>query len=318
MNFSKLFWKDALPFTKKRDIKWGFIAKSLAIGLIGGVILILLLPAPQSQQTIFYEKSDGRNVQTETVEKVPRENNPTEDTLAQLQNAKGQLGSVPSSLDHLYQSPQGSGSSQSQNRNSAMVIVRDGLDAKTQLPPGTKIQARLDQTMTLGNHSVPIIATVSNEVIRENGTAIPHGSKLYGDASLDVESERVQVNWKSVQFPNGIMKPLAAIAIGSDGQVGIDGNVRSDAVKNAVGKTLANFIGAYADGSMQRGSFGQSAGGNENGLRNAVAETAKDQANDIAENMKKERKWCDLQAGASISILLTQTFQFRDPGSYGR
>ena len=319
MNFSKLILRDALPFTKKRDIRWGFIGKSVAIALVGSVVLILLLPAPKSQQKIFYEKSDERNTQSETKrEQTPRENNPTEDTLAQLQSARGQSGAVPRSLDHLYQQSQGGSSGQSQNRNSAMVIVRAGIDSKTQLPPGTKIQARLDQSMTLDSHSVPMIATVSVEVIQEDGTAIPQGSKLYGDASLDTESERVQVNWKSVQFPNGMMKPLAAIAIGSDGQVGIDGNVRSDAAKNAVGKTLANFLGAYADGSMQRGAFGQSSGGNENGLKNAVAETAKDQANDIAENMKKERKWCELQAGASLSVLLTQSFQFRDPGAYGR
>lgn len=320
-DLSKLVWKDALPFTKKRDVKWSFIGRSLAIALVGVVVLVLFLPAPRKDQKIFYEKSDGRAVPADTKpDKTPYENNPTEDTLAQLQSAKGQAGAVPKSIPALSgNSANGGTSGQTPNRNSAMVIARGGLDSKTQLPPGTKIPAQLDQSMTLDNHSVPIIATVGSDVVQEDGTAIPQGAKLYGDASLDTESERVQVNWKSIQLPNGAMKPLAAIAIGADGQVGIEGIIHSDAVKNTVGQTLTNFIGAYAQGSMQTGMFGQNPGGSENGLKNAIAQTAQNRASSMAENMKKERTWCELQAGASLAVVLTQSFQFRDPGAtYGR
>lgn len=316
---SKLILKDPLPFTKKRDINWKFIGVALSIGLSVGVVVILFLPTPKSEQKIFYEKGDPRSSAPQTLmQKTPHENNPTEDTLAQLQSAKGQSGSVPKSLDYLNQQSSKSGG-QSLNRNSSMVIARGGLDSKTQLPPGSKFSVTLDQSMTLDSHTVPIIATVNKDVVQEDGTAIPQGSKLYGDAGFDDSSERVQVNWKSVQFPSGQMKPLAAIGVGSDGQVGLDGDVHSDAVKNTVGQTLTRFIGAYAEGSMQRGAFGGNPGGDDNGLKNAISETAKDRANTLAEDMKKERKWVELKTGAVYYAIVTQPFQFRDPGAtYGR
>lgn len=318
-SFSKLLLKDPLPFTKKRDFNWRFIGVSLAATIIGVVLLILILPTPKSEQKIFYEKADSRkNTSVTQAASAPHENNPTEDTLAQLQSARGHAGSFPKSLDYLYQPSVQSGGS-SANRNSAMVIARSGLDAKTQLPPGSKFAITLDRSMTLDSHTMPIIATVQRDVIQEDGTAIPQGSKLYGDAGFDDSSERVQVNWKSVQFPNGMMKPLSAIGIGSDGQVGLDGDVHSDALKNSIGQTVTRFIGAYAEGSMQRGALGSNPGGEENGFKNAIAETAKDQTNSWAEGMKKERKWVDLKAGTVFYVVVTQAFQFRDPGAvYGR
>lgn len=288
------------------------------VAVIGGVLLILIMPTPKSEQKIFYQKADERSKPSEQTSKTPHENNPTEDTLALLQTARGQMNAVPSSLDHLYQ-PSSPTGGQSSNRNSSMIISRNGLDAKTQLPPGTKFTAILDQSMNLGSHTVPIIATVNRDVIQEDGTAIPQGSKLFGDAGFDDSSEKVQINWKSVQFPNGMMKALSGIGIGSDGQVGIEGEVHSNMLKNTVGQTITRFIGAYADGSMKRGAMGINPGGNENGFRNAISETAKDSANSWVEVMKKEKKWVELRAGSVVSILVTQAFQFRDPGAtYGR
>lgn len=318
---SGLVLKDALPFTKKRDLNWKIIRNVSIIGIIGTVILILMLPSPKPEQKIFYEKSDGRTLITDAASataKTPHENNPTEDTLAQLQNAKGQTGAVPKSLDGLYNRESSSGGT-TPNRNSSMVLSRGGLDSKTQLPPGSRFAVTLDQAMTLDSHSMPLIATVNKEVIQEDGTAIPQGSKLYGDASFDDTSERMQVAWKQVQFPSGAMKPLSGIALGSDGQVGVKGDVHSDAVKNSVGQTLTRFIGAYAEGSMQRGALGSNPGGEDNGFKNALAETAKDRANGLAENMKKEKKWIELRAGSQFFVVVTQAFQFRDPGAtYGR
>lgn len=319
--FSNLVFEKPLPFTSKRDVNWKVLATVSVMGILGAVIVILFLPAAKPAQKIFYEKSDGRTSNesaSATNEKIPHENNPTEDTLAQLQRARSQAGSVPKSLDHLYNN-RGGGGAASNNKNAAMVLARGGLDSKTQLPPGSRFSVTLDQSMTLDSHSMPLIATVNKEVSQEDGTAIPQGSKLYGDASFDDASERVQVNWKSVQFPSGAMKPLSGIGVGDDGQVGIAGDVHSDAVKNTVGQTLTKFVGAYAEGSMQRGALGGNPGGDDNGLKNAVAQTATDRANTWAENMKKERKWIEIKAGSQFFVVVTQAFQFRDPGAiYGK
>jgi len=319
--FSNFVLEKAQPFTNKRDVNWKVLATVFIIGVCVAIVVILFLPAAKPAQKIFYEKSDGRasNESTSSAnEKTPHENNPTEDTLAQLQKAKSQAGAVPKSLDHLYNTG-GSGGGASNDRNASMVLARGGLDSKTQLPPGSRFSVTLDQSMTLDSHSMPLIATVNKEVTQEDGTAIPQGSKIYGDASFDDSSERVQVNWKSVQFPSGAMKPLSGIGVGDDGQVGIAGDVHSDAVKNTVGQTLTRFVGAYAEGSMQRGALGGNPGGDDNGLKNAVAQTATDRANTWAENMKKERKWIELRAGSQFFVVVTQSLQFRDPGAtYGK
>ena len=65
--------------------------------------------------------------------------------------------------------------------------------------------------------------------------------------------------------------------------------------------------------------MGAAPGGAENGLKNAVAETAKARADTWAEDLKKEKKWIELEAGAESFAVLNQPFSFRDPGAtYGR
>jgi type IV secretory pathway VirB10-like protein len=155
--------------------------------------------------------------------------------------------------------------------------------------------------------------------MQDNEIAIPQGAKLIGDISFDDSNERAQVSWRSIIMPDGRERPLSGIGVGRDGQTGVDGNVKSESLKNAVGQTLTRLIGAYAEGSMSRGQSGSNEGGNQNGMKNAIAETANDRANALAEDMKKEKKWIELQMGTEFYTVLNQPFLFRDPGAtYGR
>lgn len=312
---SRILLKDALPLTKKRDVNWSAVKKFAGVGIGVAVLVVLLLPTPKEEQTTFHEKTEAGAVSTN------QENNPTQDTLQQLQSAKTNVAAVPQSLDYLYQGGTGNSSSGggSKDRSSSMVLSRSGVDSKTQLSSGSRISVRLIQGAVVANQAMPVIAIVARDVIQEDSLAIPQGSKIFGDVSFDDSSERAQVNWKSIQFPDGRERQLSAIGVGPDGQVGVEGKIHSDAIKNTVGQTLTRFIGAYAEGSMQRGVLGANQGGNDNGIKNAVAETAKDRANAWAEDMKKERKWIELKAGAELYAVVTQPFLFRDPGAtYGR
>jgi hypothetical protein len=70
---------------------------------------------------------------------------------------------------------------------------------------------------------------------------------------------------------------------------------------------------------MSQGQLGASEGGHQNGMKKAVASTAKDRANAWAEDMNKEKKWIELQMGAEFYTVLNQPFLFRDPGAtHGR
>jgi type IV secretory pathway VirB10-like protein len=165
---------------------------------------------------------------------------------------------------------------------------------------------------------MPVVGIVSSDVASESGTAIPSGSKVLGEASFESDNERASIAWRSIIMADGRERPFSAISLGRDGENGIDGNVHSDGVKNVVGQTLTRFVGAYAAGSMNTGMLGANQGGNANGLRNAIAQTATDRANSMGENLQKERKWIELESGTETVAVLNQAFTFRDAGAtYG-
>lgn len=315
---SGLFLKAPKPFTSKRDVNWSAIKKFGAVGVLTAVVSLLLMPQPEPEQSTFHEKVDASGV---SQAKAP-ESSATEDTWAQLQQARANVGAVPGSLDYLYQmsgSSAGGGSAGGRDRNSAMVLTRGSLDAKTQLPPGNRFRVRLLEKTVVAGQAMPIIGIVVNDVVHEDTVAIPEGSKLLGEASFDDSTDRAHMSWRSIQFPDGRERQLSALGVSEDGQVGIEGRVYSEGVKNAIGQTITRFIGAYAEGSMSRGQLGATEGGHANGMKNAIAETAKDRAGAWAEGMKQERKWIELSAGTEALAVLNQPFAFRDPGAtYGR
>jgi len=311
--FSRFLLKDALPFTKKRDVNWSAVKKFGGAGVVAAVILLLLLPAPKEEQKTFHEKTEGGA----TAPATGAESDPTQDTLAQLQSARTNVGSVPGSVD-LFSRSAGAGQS-GPDRSSSMILARDGGDSRNQLPPGSRLSVRLVEKTIVGDQAIPVIGIVGNDVVYEDTVAIPKGAKLYGEATFDDSSERAQVNWKSVRLPDGRERQISAVCIGRDGQAGVDGHLRSEAVKNVIGQTVTRFVAAYAEGSMQRGALGSTQGGVDNGLKNAVSETAKDRADAWAEDMKKQKKWIELRSGEEFIAVLTQAFLFRDPGvTYGR
>ena len=312
------FLKEPKPFTSKREVNWSKV-QTWAIVLVGVVILgIIVVPSSRPDQDTFHEKAEKGSL----AQIKEAENDPTQETIRQLQESQANVRQVHGSLDYLYRPSSSTGSgggSSTSDRNSSMILSRGGSDTRTQLSAGTRVSIRLTEKATIANQGMPVVGIVSNDVSVESGIAIPSGSKVLGDASFDEESERASIAWRSLILPDGRERPFSAIGIGRDGQIGVNGKVHSDGVKNAVGQTLTRFVGAYASGSMNTGAFGANQGGHVNGMRNAVAQTATDQANAMGEDMQKERKWIELSGGAETIAVLNQPFMFRDPGAiYGR
>ena len=318
-SFKEYFLMEAKPFTAKREVNWG---KAKIAGFLLVVVLIcvlLFLPSGSEERKDFYQKAEkGSLTTTRAVE-----SDPTQETINQLQESQVSVRQVHGSLDYLYRpdtpSVGSGGRSASTDRNSSMILNRGGADTKTQLSSGATISVKLAEKVTVANQPMPVVGIVSKDVSVENGSAIPSGSKVLGDVSFDEENERASISWRSIILPDGRERPFSAIGVGRDGQVGVNGKVQSDGVKNAVGQTLTRFVGAYASGSMNTGAFGANQGGHVNGMRNAIAQTATDQANSMGEGMQKERKWIELNAGAETIAVLNQPFMFRDAGAiYGQ
>ena len=313
MNWPDYFLKESLPFISKRDVNW-FKLKLLGFTAIFVLVIgIMLFPSSNPEKTSFHEKADSGSLN----QNRNYEGEATQETIRQLEEAGLKPKKVHASLDHLYRRDTNSGSGGGQgnvDRNSGMILSRADGDSRGQISVGTRVSLRLTQKVVVADQAMPVVGVVAKDVQVESGMAIPSGAKILGEASFNETSERATITWRSIIFPNGRERAFSALGVGDDGQIGISGRVHSDGFKNAVGQTLTRFVGAYAAGSINTGAFGATPGGNTNGLRNAIAQTATDQANSMGENLQKQRKWVELEAGLETFAVLNQPFSFRDPG----
>jgi type IV secretory pathway VirB10-like protein len=303
------FLKEKSHFVTKPEINWKTVRNCGLFSLVIGIIVILFLPTPKPSAGAFHEHADPGSLAQPT----SPTSDPTQQALTQLQS--GRAGGSPFGSH----SANGSGGAANQDRSASMILSRGGEDSRTQVPPGGRIAVRLVEKATVTNQGLPIIGVVTRDYIHEDSVAIPQGSKIFGVISFDDASDRAKVDWRAIQLPDGRNRQLSAIGMSFDGQAGVEGNVHSDALKNTVGQTLTRFVGAYAQGSMQTGMLGSNPGGNDNGWKNAIAQTAQDRANALADDLKKEKRWIEISPGTEFYAVLTQAFTFRDPGAtYGR
>ncbi len=195
-----------------------------------------------------------------------------------------------------------------------MILSRSGNDAKNQLSAGTRIFVRLSDKIIVSTQAMPLIGIVMKDVNHDDGLAIPQGSKVQGSVSFDDGLERATISLTSIIFPDGRERQISAVAIGADEQLGVEGNIKSNAFQNTAGLALTRFIGAYAQGSMSSGQLGAQSGGSQNGMKNAISATAEDRASAYAEDMKKQKKWIELTNGTQFMAVLNQSFIYREPG----
>ncbi len=305
--FSKLWQKimtifiiEPVTFSTKRRINLRGLGWLLCGFLIIFCLVVFLVPAPEVQTRNYSERTTGSD-RKNVGEAVQSTDPPNRLSASALHSAVG------------FSGMNGGGGSQGANRNTSMVIARDN-DFSTTLPPGTKFWVKLAQPATVTSRTMPVIGVIATSVISGNNVAIPESSKIFGEATLDSDSERASIAWKSIMFPDGRSKNLSALVLGLDNQAGVEGSYHSDAVKNTAGKLLGAFVGGVADGSITRTPFGASQGGIQNGLLQGLAETAKDRSNAWSEDLKKPRAWIELEAGMQFQVILSQPFTFRDPG----
>lgn len=215
-----------------------------------------------------------------------------------------------------------SGGSPSQNQinyNTAMVIGAKKGNAKDQLHAGLKIRLQNVDKFIASQDGTPMIARSLETVSTESGFIIPEGSIFYGEASYQSSSNKAQIKFNRISFPDGRIQDIQATAVDSSGQAGLNGDVKSDAVKNSAGQILTTFVGGLAAGSVSRDMFGQSAGGIQNGLLQALSDTAKDRATQYGEKMKEAREWIEIESGVYFEAVILQAVNLKqelDQGGY--
>lgn len=296
---AKLFLAEKVPFSEKRDVNWRAV-KWTALVLLSVFVLVVLVTPSDPEPTL-----EGETVAVEAVK--PREFETPQD-----------LGTSSRDLSAYYSRPSYGGGQTPPSRQGSMIVGRSGLDYRTQLPPGSRMRVKLLQGAIVSSDSMPIIGLVTEDVEQEFGVAIEKGAKLYGEASFDDSGDVATVIWSSIQMADGRERQISAIGVSLSGHVGVQGKVHSKRGQNVAGGMITRFIGAYAEGSVSRGVLGASQGGSKNGLKTAIAETAKDQADSYAQDLKREKRWIELESGTDCLAVLKQPFAFRDPGGYAR
>jgi hypothetical protein len=293
-----IFIIEPVSFSKKKRVNLRGIAWLGGVFLVAFCIIVFLAPAADDETQSYNEtKSPDANIDAIPNQAIFRENSTV---TSGIRSYSDQFGGGPA---------KGS----DDNRNTTMIIAREN-DASTTVPAGTKFSVKLEQNVTVMPQPIPVIGRIVSAVSGRSSVAIPEGAQIFGEATLDDNTERASIIWKSILFPDGRSKALSAIALGADNQAGVDGDYHSDAVKNTAGQMISRFVAGFAEGSISRGAMGATQGGVQNGLRQGVADTAKDRSEAWSDDLKKPRAWIELEAGTQFQSIISQPFIFRDPG----
>jgi len=292
-NLKSVVFNEPSAFSEKRTFNWKTLKiYTVAFSLVG-LILILLMP---SEKELDFQRTEDPARREMNVE---NDFKPTFSEPTFVSSRSIEVGGAAKS---------------GKERSSSMILVRNGLDLSTSVPPGRRFRVRLKEQVIVSQSAMPVIGVTLEDLVSEETLAIPKGSQVFGEVIFNQESLRAQVAWRFIRTPDGRERALSALSIGADGREGIAGVVHSDAVKNSVGATISRFVSSYAEGSVERGPLGGNPGGHKNGMTNAFGATAKDRADDFTEGLKKERVWMEIPSSLEFYAVLNQPFTFRDPG----
>lgn len=294
----KIFVNQESQLTHKKELN----LKNITILFFStvAVFLIVGLFMPSEDQRVF------RQVAKESTERSTSNTDLSSDSTNDKTTAQkvwGNGGSISNS--------RGGGNSQI-NYNTAMVMGGSKSNAKFEINAGTRMRIQIIEKFVASQEGTPVVAKLLDDVTSASGSSIPEGSLLYGEASYQKASSKAVIQFKKVSYPNGSLHDIAARVLGSDGMAGLEGDVKSDSVKNSIGQTITGFVGTLASGSMEKDFMGNSKGGNTNGLYQAISETAKAQAQKYGESMKESREWIEVQAGALCEAVILDTYKLID------
>lgn len=288
------------PGTEKRELRFSRLKWIAVSGVVLFVIVVLFMPEENDLQ--FSHKGE-----------LPSQKHEQSDS-----NRESSQPPSQSQASSLWGSPKpnyaGSGGGSQANQNTSMIVGLKGGNAKTQLRAGARLPLRFLDKFIVSQDQVPVLAELILDSTTDSGLKLPAGTRLYGEASFQKGAERASVQFKQISLPSGQIRTISGIAAGKDGQPGVPGKVYSDSVKNTAGELLTVFVGGLASGSMQNNIFGQSQGGLQNGLLNAVSQTAQNRAQAYGQKLQNEREWIEVATGQEGDAILTDSINLQEGG----
>jgi len=285
------FREEACPFTKRRRWKKGPI--KVLIGSAAGIAFVTLLAYSPSQET---KKDDANSTSQPQI---------------------GQLGtSFQRNDDPIYRDYRlGSvGTAKSNRQYGASQLVRrgEGNDGD-KLPMGSTIPAKLLNSVLSSDTNSPVMAEISEEIYWKNSVMIPAGTKAIGQGMLDDGTERLQVRFHTLVYPEGQQHSISALALLGDGSSGIAGDFHSRTFPKQAGRFAGTFIGGLAQGLKDKDSRGQAGiifepGSLKNGLLNGIAASSLDQANSLAQDSERLKPYLEVPGGTTFLLYLEREY----------
>lgn len=283
-------------FTKKKTIKIKSVLVVAAILLTIGVGYILFAGGAA-------EKSEA----TKSASEIQS---------GELQNAGKRPSGPPKyeSADYVSLHPN-QGYGQSRNYSSSQVVKAENGYGRTGLPMAFLMPAILGGNVVTSDAASPTIAIIPQDVSWEDEVLIPEGSKVIGQTNFDESTQRVQIRFNAVVFPDGTSRSFSGLALSSDGSAGLSGNYHSGTIDQQVGKFLSMFIGGLSEGMKDRQpsqvpmTAPYEPGSLRNGALNGLAVTSSEFAKSKSQELERSKPFMEIAGGTSFAIYLDKEFQ---------
>lgn len=289
MKVDKYFLEEVCPFTQRRRIKWHRV-KGIAFAVALAGLVAILTFSPEE-------------------EREPRQNGVI--TPSTLQTPVQQNDIDYSPLEKPY-SLNPTSRSKAPRQYSASQVVKRG-DSTNKLPTGSVIKASLVNTIVSTDANSPAIAQITEDIYWKSSLIIPRGAKAIGQGVLDDSTERLQIRFNTLVFPEGEQHSISALALLPDGSSGISGDFHSRRFPKQAGRFVGTFIGGLAQGLKDKDTHGQSGivfepGSLKNGILNGIANSSVDQANSITQNSERLKPYLQVSQGTAFLIYLEKEF----------
>ncbi len=290
----KYFMEEPCPFTKRRKVKWGNI--KIAGGLFLTVTVVSLIAFTPDSKDQKGETSSAN--QTKNHETHPDTNGNPGNTSDPFTEGGGRVASARAPRQFMA---------------SQVVRRSESGNSGDKLPMGTTISAKLVNSVLSTDSNSPVIAEIPEAIDWKGGMLIPNGTRAIGQGMLDDATERLQVRFHTLVFPEGDQHSISAIALLSDGSSGITGNFHTRTLKRQGGRFFGNFVGGLAQGMKDRESKGQygmafEPGSLKNGLLNGLASSSFDQAKSFADDAERLKPFLEVPSGSQFILYLEKEF----------
>jgi len=256
----------------------------------------LLLPLTANAST-----SSGPDSYQSATRRISERNSQIDKVLSRYRSRLGlphETGKPHSSFDSLVEEPE----SDSSHKRPSLIQVHQPW-VRTFIPSGKLLYGQTLHRLVVSGEPAPCL------VILDQDQGALSGVRLQGLATPSPTQGRLSIALSKVLFPSKAM-PLSAVALDSDGALGLPAEVFSQKAWMVAGAMAGSFLSGLASAQT---SFSSNALGlvqpnltPRNAILQGVAQTGADQSKRLIEEATSEKPVLVLEAGKPITVFVNE------------